>query len=85
MRMSAARRRDVPLMVDVAIGLVLVAVATFYIVVTEYYVGNGELTRAELLLLDTKVRVAHAPTRTDNKKIDQETQGELKWPKVEHN
>ena len=66
MRSSVARRRDVPLIADVAIAFALVCTVTFFIVVMEYRVGQGELTRAELRLLDDKTRVAHAPTSPDN-------------------
>ena len=69
-----------------AIGLALVGTFTFYIVVTEFCVGNGNSPRAELRLLDVKIRVAQSPARTDdNKKINPETQGEIKWQMVEHN
>jgi len=61
MRSRIARRLNIPAIVDLAIAITLVCVVTFFIVVMEYCVGNGELTRAELLLLDAKTRVAHAP------------------------
>ena len=60
MRSSAARRRDVPLIVDVAIALALVGTVTFFITVMEWCVGHGELTQAELLLLGVNVRMAHS-------------------------
>ena len=68
MRSSAARRRDVPLFVDVAIALALVGTVTFFIIVMEYCVGHGELTEAQLLLLGAKVRTAHVamPSSSDN-------------------
>ena len=66
MRSGVARRRDIPLIADVAIALALVCTVTFFIVVMEYRVGQGELTRAELRLLDDKTRVAHAPTANSN-------------------
>jgi hypothetical protein len=85
MRARVARHTRVPLLVDVAIALALVAAVTFYIVVTEYRVGNGELTRAELLLLDSKTHVAHAHLIRNGKTTKQETQGEETWPMVELN
>jgi hypothetical protein len=66
MRSGFARRRDVPLIADVAIALALVCSVTFFIIVMEYRVGQGELTRAELRLLAEETRVAHASTKPDN-------------------
>lgn len=70
MRSSAARRWDVPLIVDVAIALALVSTVTFFIIVMEYHVGAGELTHAQLLLLSAKKRTPHtsALIRNDNKR-----------------
>ncbi len=69
MRSGVVRRRDVLLIVDVAIALVLVGTVTFFIVVMEYCVGRGELTHAQLLLLGANVRIAHSidPTIDDKK------------------
>jgi len=68
MRSSVARRRDIPLIADVAIAIALAGTVTFFIVVMEYRVGQGELTRAELHLLDEKMRVAHMPVATGDSK-----------------
>jgi hypothetical protein len=38
----------------------------FYITVTEFRVGNGQLTRAELQLLDAKIRMAQSRVRIDD-------------------
>ena len=69
MRSSEGRGGKVLLTVDVAIALALVASVVFFIVVMEYHVGAGELTRAELLLLGAKIRTARStvPTGNDNK------------------
>jgi hypothetical protein len=61
MRSGFARRRDVPLIADVAIAIALLSSVTFFVLVIEYHVGRGELTAAELHLLDEKTRLAHAP------------------------
>lgn len=61
MRSGFARRRDVPLIADVAIAIALLSSVTFFILVIEYHVGSGELTEAELHLLDDKTRLAHTP------------------------
>lgn len=60
MRSRAAPRRDVPLMVDAAIAIALIGTVSFFVIVMEYHVGRGELTRAELRLLDASVRTAHS-------------------------
>lgn len=69
MRSGVVRGRDVPLITDVAIALVLVGTVTFFVVVMEYCVGRGELTHAQLLLLGANVRIAHStdPTIDDKK------------------
>lgn len=73
MRSGVVRHRNVPLIVDVAIALVLVGTVTFFIVVMEYCVGRGELTRAQLLLLGANVRIAHSTDPTiDDKKHNRE-------------
>jgi len=66
MRSNDGRGGKVPFVVDVAIALSLVASAAFFIIVTEYHVGAGELTHAELLLLGTKIRTAHSTVLTGN-------------------
>jgi hypothetical protein len=69
MRSSEGRGGKIPLIVDVAIALALVASFIFFIVVMEYHVGAGELTHAELRLFGAKIRTAHStvPTGNDNK------------------
>jgi hypothetical protein len=56
------KSRDVPLIVDVAIGLALCGTVTFFTLVMEYHVGRGELTRAGLHLLEQKTLSAHDHT-----------------------
>ena len=70
MRSSVARRLDVPLIADVAIAVALVGTVTFFILVVEFCVGQGELTQAQLLLLGANIRTAHsaAPIINDNKR-----------------
>ena len=63
MRLRAARR-DVPFVVDLTIALGLAFSAAFFIIVTEFCVGRGELTRAQLSLLDTNARMAHVGPTT---------------------
>lgn len=56
---SVVQRRNVSLLVDTAIALAFVGTVTFFALVMEYCVGHGELTQAELRLLNTNVRIAH--------------------------
>ena len=66
MRSSDGRGEEVPFIVNVAIALALGASFTYFIIVTEYRVGPGELTHAQLLLLGTKIRTAHSTVLTGN-------------------
>lgn len=72
MRSSVARRPNGALIADTAIALALVGSATFFTIVMEYRVGHGELTRAEVSLLRSKVHVAHVaiPGAMPNKKLE---------------
>jgi len=60
MRSGVVRRRDVPLLVDMAIALAFVGTVTFFILVMESRIGRGELTQTELRLLGADIRVAHS-------------------------
>jgi hypothetical protein len=60
MRSSDGRGEAFTFIVDVTIALALVASFTFFIIVTEYHVGTGELTHAEVLLRGAKIRTAHS-------------------------
>jgi hypothetical protein len=62
MRSSVARRRNGAFIADTAIALVVVGSVTFFIIVMEFFIGQGELTKSELLLLGTNVRIAHSTT-----------------------
>jgi hypothetical protein len=62
MQSKTARRRDVRFLVNAAIALACVSTVAFFILVMENCVGRGELTHAQLLLLDGNVLVAHEPT-----------------------
>ena len=78
---SRAQREDVPFVVDVAIAIGLVFAVTLFTIVTEFCIGRGELTRAQLNLLAAPALVAHAaaaPSVTIQK-TNQGTQGEKKW------
>ena len=83
MRSGVVRRRDVPLIADVAIALVLVCTVAFFIVVMEYCVGRGELTHAQLLLLGANVRIARSTNSTidDKKRIreNKESKDGQRW------
>jgi hypothetical protein len=67
---SSIVRRRVPLIADLAIAVALAGTVTFFLIVMEYCVGHGELTRAELQLRDTKLRMAHSPAATGENKTD---------------
>lgn len=60
MQRGEADHADVPLIVDVAIGFVLCATIAFFVVVMEYCIGSGELSRAELQLLGPEPQSLHA-------------------------
>jgi hypothetical protein len=66
MRSNEDRGGKIPFIVDVAIALALGASFIYFVVVTEYHVGAGELTHAQLLLLGTKLRTAHSTLLTGN-------------------
>jgi len=69
MRSRVVRRRDVPLLVNMTIALAVVGTVTFFILVMEYCVGQGELTQAELRLINADVRISNttAPLSDDKK------------------
>jgi hypothetical protein len=79
MRSGFARRRDVPLIADLAIAVALLSSVTFFILVVEYHVGHGELTEAELHLFDEKTRLAHAPADKNQNWKPKETSHEQWW------
>ena len=91
MRLSAAHRRHVPFVVDLAIGLALVFTVTFFIVVMETRVGNGELTRAQLDLLEPARHAARSvafapPTKTAipiKTNAIRETKENSTWPMMQ--
>lgn len=43
-------------------ALAVVGSVAFFIIVMEFFIGQGELTKSELLLLGTNVRIAHSTT-----------------------
>jgi len=65
MRLRAAQR-DLPFFADLAIAAGLVFSATFFLIVMEFCLGHGELTRAQLSLLDANRQVAHASPTNRN-------------------
>jgi hypothetical protein len=62
MRSGWPRHTEVPFVVDMTIALALCATVTFFIVVMEFCVGQGELTHAELLLLGSRAHSANPST-----------------------
>jgi len=66
MRSRNARRTLSSLAINVAIAAAWVGAVTFFIVVMEYHIGRGELTAAELSLINATVRTATAPIVNDN-------------------
>ena len=66
MRSSAASRRDMAFYVNAAIAFAWVCAVTYFIVVVEYCVGQGELTHAQLLLLGAKTHVVRAAESKNN-------------------
>ena len=63
---SRVTRHRMPRALDVAIAVAWVGAVTFFIVVMEYHVGRGELTAAELGLMNATVRTATAPANNNN-------------------
>ena len=80
MRSGVVWRRDVPLITDVAIALVLVGTVTFFVVVMEYCVGRGELTAAELGLMNATVRTAIAPAINNKNGTTKDIKEDSAWP-----
>lgn len=67
MRPKAARG-DVPFLVDLAIAGALLFSAAYFILVNEYRIGSGGLTRTELLLLGEPAQAVQAlPAKAEHK------------------
>jgi hypothetical protein len=62
MQSGDARCGDVQFYLDMTIALACLCTVAYFVVVIEYCIGRGELTRAQLSLLDGNVSVAHSIT-----------------------